>query len=166
MAAIISGILFSLIIRWGGHEKRFPFWLDSWLSNFGATVKPVAAFTIGMFMAHRELAFAQSWLANTVVLFVKLLLVPLLALGLAHGLNLHGIYGRAAVLIAALPIAVASFSLAQKYFFGAEQERAKALITGQVVFGSIFMAPVFVAWDKVLESHMVFGNLTNAKFTG
>ncbi len=166
MAAIISGILFSLVIRWGGRETRFPFWLDTWLTNFGSTVTPVAAFTIGMFLAGRETDFLRSWAAGVTVLVIKLLLMPLVALGLARGFHFDGIKGRAAVLIAALPVAVAAFSLAQKYFVGVEQERAKALITGQVVFGSILMAPVFVAWNKALDDYAVFGDVAGKLFTG
>ena len=48
----------------------------------------------------------------------KLIVIPLIMLGLALLFNLNDEAGRAAVLIAALPISMASFSLADRYGIG------------------------------------------------
>ena len=174
MAALILGLLYSAILRtcWRDQkvcEIRYPFWIDSWITQFGNCVTPVAAFTIGMFMAGREHVFLHSWRPGLAALLVKLLVMPLIALGLAHSWGFTGIEGRAAVLIAALPIAVAAFAISQKYFgesASGHNVRAATLIAGQVVIGSILMAPVFVAWNEVLESRLVFGNVTGLKYKG
>lgn len=164
LAGILLGLSWSLLARMAADEKRCPYWLFEWPFDLGRTVSPVASFTIGMFMAGREKAFLASWRQGLVMLLVKFLLLPLLTLGLALQLDFDQVEGRSAVLISALPVAVASFSIASKYSAN-DNEVDTLLVSGQVIVGSILMAPVFLGWNAVLEHFEVFGNEINPPFS-
>eukprot|EP00050_Salpingoeca_kvevrii_P008044 m.300312 g.300312 ORF g.300312 m.300312 type:complete len:474 (-) comp14418_c0_seq1:97-1518(-) len=195
MAGILLGLGYSLILRTAIDEQRFPYWIDKWVTYFGNTVTPLAAFSIGMFMVGREGYFLATARHSLVLMVVKFVLLPLLTLGFAHALGIDGIEGRSAVLIASLPIAVASFSISQKYFAhsdedgkgspatgsdrchhphpprwattpSAEEDTASVVIAGQVIVGSLLMAPVFLAWNAILEKLEVFGDFGDVAYTG
>lgn len=179
MAGILLGLLYSLLMRTAGGSAVYPFWIERWVANLALCVSPVAAFTIGMFMAFRELSFLYSWRHGSALLVAKFGLLPLLALGLARVWGFEGRRGRSAVLIASLPIAVAAFSISKKYFYAAASrkhtvhglvvssytERETTLISGQVIVGSIIMTPIFLAWHAVLQEGNVFDDETASAMT-
>jgi predicted permease len=116
MVAIIAGLLYSAIVREGFNSDVFPTWIDRWVQGLGDCVTPLAAFCLGLFSFGRERAFLKYWQHGLVLLASKVIFLPLLSLGLAYLLGLDGLEGRSAVLIASLPVAIAGFTLTQKYF--------------------------------------------------
>jgi len=80
----------------------------------------------------------------------KLILVPLLMVGLAKACKLSDEAGRAAVLIAALPISMASFSLGSHYGVG------EALLAENVALGTALMLPTIICWNIVLDATGLF----------
>ena len=116
MVAIVAGLLYSAVVRGGFNSTVFPSWIDQWVQSLGDCVTPLAAISLGLFAAGRERVFLSYWRHGCVLLASKVVLLPLLSLGLAYLLGLDGIEGRSAVLIASLPVAIAGFTLTQKYF--------------------------------------------------
>jgi len=58
--------------------------------------------------------------------------------------------GRAAVLIAALPISMASFSLANKYQVG------EAILSENVALGTALVLPTIIVWNLVMDAFDLF----------
>jgi len=77
-------------------------------------------------------------------------LVPLLMVGLAKLLSLESEVGRAAVLIASLPISLASFSLGHQYRIG------EAVLAANVAVGTLLMLPTVLIWNIVMDSLNLF----------
>ena len=90
------------------------------------------------------------WLSLAIHMFGKLVLVPLIMLGLALAADLGDVPGRAAVLIAALPISMASFSLASSYNIG------QVFLSANVAFGTLLLLPTILLWNLVLDGLGVF----------
>ena len=80
----------------------------------------------------------------------KLVIVPVLMIGLAKAMTLSNEAGRAAVLIAALPISMASFSLASHYKIG------EALLSENVALGTILMLPTIILWNVFMDEVGLF----------
>jgi predicted permease len=70
--------------------------------------------------------------------------------GLAKALNLSDEPGRAAVLIAALPISMASFSLANRYGVG------EAVMAENVTVGTLLILPTVIIWNLVMDKVDLF----------
>ena len=95
--------------------------------------------------------------------------VPPLAVCYAFGID--GIEARSAVLIASLPVALAAFTLGQRYFAGSpgntgnphggqQHDRAgMEVIAVEIIAGSVLMPFVFLAWHGVLDAGRVFGDI-------
>jgi predicted permease len=86
----------------------------------------------------------------TLFMLLKLVLVPLLMVGLANALQLNDESGRAAVLIAALPISIASFSLGNTYQVG------EAQLSANVVVGTALMLPTIIIWNYAMDEIGLF----------
>ena len=80
----------------------------------------------------------------------KLVLVPLAMVGLASTFQLDDEAGRAAILIATLPISLATFSLAHRYKIG------EALLAENVTLGTALLLPTVIIWNMVLDSLGLF----------
>ena len=65
--------------------------------------------------------------------------------GLAKGMDLDDQAGRAAILIASLPISLASFSLGHQYQIG------EADLAANVAAGTLLMLPTILVWNLVLD---------------
>lgn len=119
------------------------YWTCEW---FGACVSPVSLFAMGVWMQSQGKNLFQLTITESIIyMYLKLIIVPLLALGLAKGMNLGDEPGRAAVLIAALPITQASFSLGSKYKIG------ERMLAGNVALGTILLLPTILIWNWVLD---------------
>jgi predicted permease len=79
------------------------------------------------------------------LLAFKLVLAPLLMVGLAKALDLKGATSRAAVLVATLPISSASFSLGERYGIG------QGVLSACVAAGTALMLPTVIVWVEVLD---------------
>jgi predicted permease len=126
-------------------------WISDTANWFGACVSPLALFSMGVWMQSQGRAIfclsipqAVSWMT------ARLVLVPLVMLGLAKAVNLDDQSGRAAVLISALPISLASFSLASKYKTG------EGVLAANVALGTVFILPTVLLWNLVLDAFDVF----------
>jgi Membrane transport protein len=123
------------------------------LDFIGSTVTPVSLFTMGVWMQNQGnngRLFQLSAVAAVGYMVSKLVLVPFIMVGLAKALNLSDEPGRAAVLIASLPISMASFSLANRYGAG------EAVMAENVTLGTLFILPTVIIWNLLMDKMGLF----------
>lgn len=126
-------------------------WIWGTLGWLGDIVSPLSLFTMGLWMSDQgkrlfrvPLSIAALSMTN------KLLLVPIVMVGLAKAFDLNDEASRAAVLIACLPISMASFSLASNYKIG------EAFLSENVALGTALMLPTVIAWNVVMDHLKLF----------
>lgn len=121
------------------------FWeTTGWL---GDCVSPVSLFAMGVWMESQGKALFNIPIVTAVLFMLsKLVLVPLVMVALAHAYNLNDEAGRAAVLIAALPISMASFSLGSNYTIG------EAVLSENVALGTLLLLPTILIWNLVMDA--------------
>jgi predicted permease len=150
MLGIMLGLAYSFFITtplqyfYGVDLPLFPplNFFTLWL---GSCVTPVATFTVGLFMHSRMGVLWSVWPQQIVYLTIKLLFIPLLTLPIGIAFGLDGQALRAAVLIAALPIAMASFTLSKIYKVG------ESIMTGGIIAGTFLMIPALIFWIVCFE---------------
>lgn len=121
-------------------------WFVALLSWLGAIVSPLSLFSMGVWMHQQgKDLIAISWLELIGSMFVKLVLVPLLMVGLVDAYDLPNTYARSAVLVAALPISLAAFSLGKQFDIGEES------LAANVTMGTILMLPTLLVWIEILD---------------
>lgn len=127
-------------------------WISDTLTWLGDTVSPIALLTMGIWMQDQGRAIFGGISHVQAVLFMiaKLVITPLIMVGLAQALHLEDEQGRAAVLIAALPISMASFSLADRYGIG------EATMAANVALGNLLILPTVLVWNLVLDECGLF----------
>ena len=126
-------------------------WISETLFFLGDTVTPVSLFAMGVWMQDQGKAlFQMSPLTATGCMISKLILVPLVVVGLAQALNLDDEPGRAAVLIAALPISMASFSLSNQFGIG------EAIMAANVAIGTLLILPTVILWNIAMDEVGLF----------
>jgi len=127
-------------------------WLFTLATWFGDMVSPLSLFAMGVWMENqgRQLFSRIPLYAAILSMFSKLVLVPLVMVGLAKACKLSDEAGRAAVLIAALPISMASFTLGSQYKIG------EALISENVALGTALMLPTVLIWNLVMDEIGLF----------
>lgn len=121
-------------------------WFVDLLVWLGDTVSPLSLFTMGVWMhqqGHNLIAIC--WLDLIGSMLIKLVVVPLIMVGLVAAFDLPNIYARSAVLIAALPISMASFSLGKQFNIG------EGSLAANVTVGTLLMLPTLLAWIEVLD---------------
>eukprot|EP00041_Stephanoeca_diplocostata_P040111 m.3648 g.3648 ORF g.3648 m.3648 type:complete len:432 (+) comp2951_c0_seq1:116-1411(+) len=120
---------------------------ETTLKWFGDTVSPVSLFAMGVWMHHqgRKGLFAVSTSTMGLYMFAKLVAAPFLMIGLAKMLELDNRAGRAAVLIATLPISLASFSLGEEYNIG------RAELAANVALGTLLLLPTTLIWVAAMD---------------
>lgn len=120
----------------------------SWL---GSCVSPLSLFSMGAWMYHQGRNLVAIGLRELFLFMLsKLVLVPLLMVGLAKAFGLNDETGRAAVLIAALPISMASFSLGSKYQIG------EGKLSANVAVGTLLMLPTLIIWSLIMDKIGLF----------
>jgi predicted permease len=126
-------------------------WVAATLGWLGACVSPVSLFAMGVWMQAegRRLVRLEPWLM-VLCMLSKLVLVPLVLVGLAKWFGLDDEAGRAAVLIGSLPISQASFTLGEKFKVG------EALLAANVFLGTVLMLPTVVVWNVALDALGLF----------
>lgn len=126
-------------------------WIGGTLGWFGDIVSPLSLFTMGVWMSDQgKRLFRVPISVATICMVNKLILVPLVMVGLAKAFSLNDEAGRAAVLMACLPISMASFSLASNYKIG------EALLSENVALGTALMLPTVIAWNVVMDHIKLF----------
>lgn len=117
------------------------------LEWIGGIVSPLSLIAMGVWMEDQgNNLFQLSPMAAILYMFSKLFLAPLLMLGLAWVLGMNDTQGRAAVLIAALPISMASFSIGSHYDMGL------TILSNNIALGSLLMLPTVLLWNIVLDA--------------
>lgn len=128
-------------------------WIDLVLTWLGDSVSPLSLFAMGIWMQaqglHR-LVFAVPPYKIGLFMLSKLVLVPMVMVGLAKAMALNNIAGRAAVLIASLPVSLVSFSLGHQYSIG------EAVLSANIGVGTILMLPTVIVWNIVMDSLNLF----------
>jgi predicted permease len=131
-------------------------WIDLTLSWLGSCVSPVALLSMGVWMqaewrkSLRLFEGCGSVYRMTAYMTSKLILIPLVMVGLAKAVRLDDQAGRAAVLLAALPISLASFSLASRYKIG------EAVLSENVALGTLLVLPTILIWNIVMDALDLF----------
>lgn len=121
-------------------------WFVALLTWLGDMVSPLSLFSMGVWMHQQgNDLMTISWLELTGSMFVKLILVPLLMLGLVDAYDLPNTYARSAVLVAALPISLAAFSLGKQFDIG------EGSLAANVTMGTILMLPTLLVWIEVMD---------------
>ena len=122
-------------------------WISLLLGWLGDCVSPVSLFTMGLWMHGQGVRKLFSARIPRLSLFMlsKLVVVPLIMVGLAKGMGLDDEAGRAAILISSLPISLASFSLGKKYNIGEED------LAANVAVGTLLMLPTVLVWNVLLD---------------
>lgn len=88
------------------------------LSILGETASPLALFTLGVFM-YRKFS-KQSWLLGGFAILTKLIFLPIMVLVVSLLFGLSQEFTQVSILISAMPTAVTSFVLAEKYYLNEE----------------------------------------------
>jgi predicted permease len=126
-------------------------WINDTLTWFGNMVSPLSLFAMGVWMQNQGRDLFRTPLHSAVLSMVsKLFVVPLLMVGLAKAMGLSDNSGRAAVLIASLPISMAAFSLGSHYRIG------EALLSENIALGTALMLPTVLLWNLVMDSIGLF----------
>jgi predicted permease len=128
-------------------------WIFALLTWLGDTVSPLSLFTMGVWLhaqGIQQLFFSIPLPKLALYMLSKLVLAPLLMVGLAKALFLQNEVGRAAVLIASLPISLASFSLGHQYQIG------EAVLAANVAVGTLLMLPTVLIWNVAMDNLDLF----------
>lgn len=126
-------------------------WIFSTATWLGECVSPVALVAMGVWMQAQGRKLTRIPPVTAILYMLsKLIVIPLIMLGLALLFNLNDEAGRAAVLIAALPISMASFSLADRYGIG------QAVLSENVALGTVMILPTIILWNLALDALSLF----------
>lgn len=118
-------------------------------SSLAKCLEPVALFSVGIVLSKNNPLTCGVWnIAGYMA--VKVVLVPLLMVGCATAFNLNDIEGRAAVLIALLPVSPPAFALTGHYGTGL----AEAVST--ILVGKIIVLPTILAWQAIMDAVQLF----------
>lgn len=122
-------------------------WISSTLTWLGQAVSPVSLFAMGLWLHGQgtQKLFAVGLPKLSMFMISKLIVVPLIMVGLANAMSLNDEQGRAAILIATLPISLASFSLGRQYQIG------EADLAANVACGTLLMLPTVLVWNILLD---------------
>jgi predicted permease len=123
-------------------------WIASTAGWLGDGVSPISLFAMGVWMRQEGLApvHKAGVLKLAACMLAKCVLVPLVMVGIASMLELGDEPGRAAVLIAALPIAIASFTLGKTYGVG------EVTLAANVTIGTVLLLPTILCWVAAMDA--------------
>lgn len=118
-------------------------------SSLARCLEPLALFSVGIVLSKNNPFTCGVW--NIIgYMAVKLIFVPFLMIGCAFTFGLSDIEGRAAVLIALLPVSPPAFALTGHYGVGL----AEAVST--ILVGKILVLPTILAWQGIMDSIGLF----------
>ena len=118
--------------------------LAEWL---GGSVSPLSLFSMGVWMSsQRGIQYKISPYTVVLCMLSKLMFMPMMMVWISKLFNLNDEAGRASILIACLPISMASFS------FGSRFEIGENLLSLNVILGTILVLPTVLLWNLVMDS--------------
>lgn len=132
--AVVIGIALSFFPHNQNSEAVF-----NLISIIGETASPLALFTLGVFM-YRKFS-KHSWLLGGFAITAKLVILPLVVFLISVLFGYSKEFTQVSVLISAMPTAITSFVLAQKYSLN-EQLTADIILVSTLL--SILSLPVAV----------------------
>jgi malonate transporter len=128
-------------LTWNATGWPIPAVLDDVLQNLGTAVVPLCLTLIGMSLAYY--GWPKSWSGISGLVSAKLLLIPAVVFGIAHGLlGLNGLPLAVVVMLAALPTGSNALIFAQRYRT-MEAEVTAATVLSTVLY--VATAPVWLA---------------------
>lgn len=119
------------------------------LSYFARCTEPMALLAVGMFLYGKN-PLACGIIQSIVFMFIKLILVPGLMVGCAFAVGLSGAEGRAAVLLASLPVSPTAYTVSEKYNVGRD------IAESNVFFGNLLVLPTTIAWNAFMDGIDLF----------
>ena len=119
------------------------------LKLFAACTEPIALLAVGMFLYAKN-PVACGILPSVAYMVVKLILVPGLMVGCAFAVGLSGPEGRAAVLLASLPVSPTAYTVSDKYGVGRD------VAESNVFWGNLLVLPTTIAWNAFMDSIGLF----------
>ena len=119
------------------------------LKYFAACTEPIALLAVGMFLYAKN-PIACGIIPSIAYMIVKLILVPGLMVGCAFAVGLSGAEGRAAVLLASLPVSPTSYTMSDKYGVGRD------VAESNVFWGNLLVLPTTIAWNAFMDSIGLF----------
>jgi len=133
-------------------------WVEATLRWLGDTTSPLGLFATGLWMGGRGWrSLSAGWWPRTVLLMLaKVVLTPLLMVGLAAGIGLDSTSARAAVIISALPISLAGHILAERQATLTGADGVAEVVSQAVFFSSVLMLPAVLAWIAVMDALDLF----------
>lgn len=118
-------------------------------SSLAKCLEPLALFSVGIVLSKNNPFTCGIW--NIIgYMLIKLIFVPLLMIGCAFSFGLSDMEGRAAVLIALLPVSPPAFALTGHFGVGL----AEAVST--ILIGKALVIPTILAWQAVMDSLNLF----------
>ncbi|MCB1178132.1 MAG: AEC family transporter [Leptospiraceae bacterium] len=126
-------------------KTNYPFWLDSTLKTFGATLVPLALFSVGYgFNIHSIL---KTYKYIIVGLFFKMILIPIIIIFYLKFLNIqNSLLFSVIVFESAMPPMITAGIIAMEK--GIDKELASNLIP----VGIILSFPTLFIWNRILSS--------------
>jgi predicted permease len=119
------------------------------LKYFAACTEPIALLAVGMFLYSKN-PIACGVIPSIAYMVVKLILVPGLMVGCAFAVGLSGAEGRAAVLLASLPVSPTSYTMSDKYGIGRD------ISESNVFWGNLLVLPTTIAWNAFMDGIDLF----------
>eukprot|EP00890_Picochlorum_soloecismus_P003483 jgi/Picsp_1/4135/NSC_01644-R1_auxin efflux carrier len=119
------------------------------LEAFARCTEPIALLAIGIFLVNKN-PVACGVINAILYMVIKLILVPGLMVGCAFAVGLKGAQGRAAVLLAALPVSPAAYAMSERYGIGQE------ISESNIFFGNLLVLPTTIAWVSFMDGIDLF----------
>lgn len=119
------------------------------LRYFAQCTEPIALLAVGMFLYAKN-PIACGLLPSIGYMIIKLIVVPGLMVGCAFAVGISGAEGRAAVLLASLPVSPTSYTMSDKYGVGRD------VAESNVFWGNLLVLPTTIAWNAFMDAIGLF----------
>jgi predicted permease len=128
---------------WSALGVRMPTPLSAYLNIFAAALAPCALFAIGLGLSISDVRanFGSSLMLSA----IKLVVMPLIVLGLSNAVGLSRLYTIAAVICAAVPTAKTVYVLASEY------RCEEVMVASTISTTTLFSVASLVAWLYALS---------------
>ncbi len=152
-AAVLNPIVVATIIgvALAAAPFEFPTIAVDYFSVFGSAVAPCALFAVGMSLNPNAVATSSVGILS--LSFLKLIIMPTIALCISYMVSADPLVTVCAVLCAALPTGKTQFVLASKYHHAED-------LTGQTIAFTTAIGVLTLAGWLVLLAHLFEGSLT------
>lgn len=140
--AILWSSLAGLVISGAG--IKIPGIIHDILNDLGRTALPLSLVTIGMSLYGKRLTHESSKM--TLIICLKMLLLPAVYLGLALLFGFKGMLSKIIFIQFAMPAAVLNFVIAKEFEFDSE------LVSQTIVFSTLLLLPLLFLIDWLMKT--------------